>query len=298
LNNAAANEWIRNATKLWGNPAHPLGEVSILDFYMMASNSIEDQRNQWFGSKTQIITIPVLSFIILRNFIISFKMVIARPYILVSWCCLVPTVLGILTGLMIMLMELGSVFNCRHTIWFIGFGISISYFCNSLILLQKAYLIFDRQKWVAYVGIPLTLSHLVYGFLIVFYSFSLLTADSGCVFNYPPFFLWYWFGTAVLINLLFSSIFYYVALQQYRQYGLDAWKRLARDGIQAMCLAVLCNIICCICIIFHIVGGNTDLLFLADWVLVSTILIRHCRTVKSKTSSFASRKRYHMANTL
>ncbi|KAI9596804.1 WD40-repeat-containing domain protein [Syncephalis fuscata] len=127
-------------------------------------------------------------------------------------------------------------------------------------------------------------------FLAIVIIFCPITLDdiSGCVINYPHFLPWYWLGVAAPINAFFSAVFSYIAYRQYRLYGSDAWKRLARDGIQTMCLVVLCNVVCGICIIFKVGGNFSEMFFLADWSLNSTILVQHCssmRRVKSLSNS-------------
>ncbi|KAI9593075.1 hypothetical protein BDF19DRAFT_449381 [Syncephalis fuscata] len=47
-----------------------------------------------------------------------------------------------------------------------------------------------------------------------------------------------------------------------------------------MCLAVLCNTVCCIVIVFQIGGTNADFFFPTDWIIVTTLLIRHCQSMQ------------------
>src|SRR5689334_4383769 len=101
--------------------------------------------------------------------------------------------------------------------------------------------------------------------MMIFTCFITLEVDIDCIIHYPYFTVWYWFATAFPLNIIFSTIFCHVAFQQYRQHGKDAWKRLARDGVQAMCSAALCNIICCVVAVLQAFGPNSDLLLVADW---------------------------------
>ncbi|KAI9592260.1 hypothetical protein BDF19DRAFT_450894, partial [Syncephalis fuscata] len=182
------------------------------------------------------------------------------------------------------MMELDYIFHCRDVLWAIVFGISIVYISNGLILLQKAYLIVCRQKWVLYVGIPSMVPQLAYPIFSVCFTYVTIETEAGCVAHYPPAIIWYWLGITLPLNLLLSAIFCYVSFRQYRTHGSDAWRRLARDGVQAMCLAVLCNIFCWFVIAFQIGGINADLLFPGDWVIVSTILTHHCQNMRQVTN--------------
>jgi hypothetical protein len=75
----------------------------------------------------------------------------------------------------------------------------------------------------------------------------------------------YWFTATIPINLLFSATFSIIAYRNYKQYGSDAWKRLAREGIQTMCLVVACNVFCALCIALQVVGDFSGMFFIFDW---------------------------------
>jgi hypothetical protein len=109
------------------------------------------------------------------------------------------------------------------------------------------------------------LPQLCYGIFIMVWAYISLDDNSACVMHYPSFIPWYWFGAVASINSLFSFIFCRVAYRQYRIFGSDSWRRLTHDGIQTMCLAVLCNIVCCFFIITRIGGNYSDILFPIDW---------------------------------
>ncbi|KAI9596908.1 hypothetical protein BDF19DRAFT_437177, partial [Syncephalis fuscata] len=161
--------------------------------------------------------------------------------------------------------------------------VSFTMIGNSLILLQKAYLVLFRQKWILYISTPFIMAQLFFAPIIICYSFFTLEEKVGCMDYYPRNFLWYWFLIDVPINILFSSIFCHVALKQYRLFGSEAWKNLARDGIQTMTLATSCNIICSILIITPLVEINSDSFFTVDWLIVTTILVNHCQNMGKNT---------------
>jgi hypothetical protein len=48
-------------------------------------------------------------------------------------------------------------------------------------------------------------------------------------------------GTTLILS---QFGFLYVAYKQYHLFGSGAWRRLARDGVQTMCLVIVCNVAC------------------------------------------------------
>ncbi|RKP25503.1 hypothetical protein SYNPS1DRAFT_22545 [Syncephalis pseudoplumigaleata] len=206
-----------------------------------------------------------MTYIELVNLFKTVNMLKARSRVLALWCCLIPCLIGVFTVTIFMLMELGIYFNCRHLVWTILTGISISNVCHSMVLMQKAYLILGRAKWIVYTSIVPMLSQLSYVFVMVHTSYITLAPDIGCSIHYPYFTIWLWFANSFPLNMIFSAIFCYIAIKQYRQYGSSAWRRLARDGIQTMCMAALCNTMCCILLIVQPAGPNSDLLLAMDW---------------------------------
>lgn len=101
------------------------------------------------------------------------------------------------------------------------------------------------------------------------------------------------------------GIFNYVAYKQYKLYESETWKRLAQDGIQIMCLVVLCNIIFGVLIILRrsVVGrkcfssltckwfirSNTTIRLLCyreGFFFTSTILINHCANISRPATLF------------
>ena len=153
-------DWVKNATTLWGFPLHPLGEMAAVDFIMAYTDDIALMRTRLTSMQLQVAFNVTASCIFASNFYISAKMVIARPRALNGWCCLIPSILGIgmgvLTGMMV------SPFNvsCRDIIWYTVAGITITLVCNSIIVLQRAYLVLCRQRWVIIVGINPTCCHI------------------------------------------------------------------------------------------------------------------------------------------
>ncbi|KAI8051492.1 hypothetical protein BDF22DRAFT_690990 [Syncephalis plumigaleata] len=193
-------------------------------------------------------------------------MVIRKPRHLVSWCCFIPSVLGVADCVIFINMKLGiNHINCRNMIWSFVVGMSISNFCNSLILLHKAYLVLCRARWVIYTSILPLIAQLSYGVFMLPISYATIIPGTGCAVFYPYFGPWYWIANALPLNLVFSTIFSYIGWKQYSRYGSDAWRKLTRDGIQVMLLVALCNIFCCLIAVTQAIGSDSDLFLATDW---------------------------------
>ncbi|KAI9593035.1 hypothetical protein BDF19DRAFT_498023 [Syncephalis fuscata] len=195
----------------WNMAVNSLGTISIYGFYMQATGNIQEQRDQLLGIQMQM----VLLYIVL--------MVIAQPYAIAAWCCLIPSFFGFTSK---------NIFNT---------------------IMSK----------INYIHCIFTIETKV-----------------GCVDYHPKLFLWYWFSVSMPDNILLSALFSRIALKQYRMFGSDMWKRLARDGLQIMSMTVLCNTICYAFIAFRIGGDNAELLFVVDWMIIATLLAKRCERMR------------------
>ncbi|KAI9594236.1 hypothetical protein BDF19DRAFT_445290 [Syncephalis fuscata] len=239
--------------------------MNIFDFFMEATGDIAKQRLRLFGIQFLLVVDIIIFLIFVRNLIITTKWLY---YDLVAYN---------IALLIVTCMFIGLPINCRITIRLFQFNMGFIMVCNGLILLQKVYLALCRQKWILYISTPSRRKSWLYDLL-------------------PSFFLWYWFAINVPINILFSIIFCHIALKQYRLFGSEAWKKLARDGIQTMFLVTLCSIICSIIVILLKDKINADTFFIIDYVVVTTILVNHFKNFGKNTKSAHRPKTNHMLN--
>ncbi|KAI9591406.1 hypothetical protein BDF19DRAFT_417172 [Syncephalis fuscata] len=232
-------ERLNHLSKEWNMTVDSLGNIQLYDFYMQATGNIHEQRNRLLGIQMQM----VLLYIVL--------MIIARPYTIAAWCCLIPSFMGFLAGTFVIIAALGGSMLC---------------------LTSKAYLILSCPKWIIYIGTPLILAQLSF-ITVLFYSIFTIEAKFGCI--------------------IIIQVYFRIALKQYRMFGSDMWKRLARDGLQIMSMTVLCNTICCASIAFRIGGDDADLFFIVDWMIVTTLLAKHCeRMRKTRDESNRPKTKY------
>ncbi|KAI9591864.1 hypothetical protein BDF19DRAFT_453718, partial [Syncephalis fuscata] len=274
-------EWKRNATYAMGIPLHPSGEMSIHTYMTEFPDNAKLMRARIQALYFQAMAVIMMLFLFARNFKIAVSMIIARRNTLTPWCCLIPSVIG----LILCVLTISALFingaNCRILVWITGFGVTSTVICNCFILLQKAYLILMRQRWVLLVGLSFTLPQISYLILVLTICPVTIEEKKGCVYHYPPYLPWLWFGVTTPINMFLSGVFCHVAYKQYKLFGSNAWNRISRDGIQTMCLAASCNIVCAALILFEVGGNLSTLSYIADWLLTSTILINHCQTMRN-----------------
>ncbi|KAI8052826.1 hypothetical protein BDF22DRAFT_488797 [Syncephalis plumigaleata] len=262
--NPEHTEWVKNAEKKNGISFHPLGEISMPDFYMEATGDIVEQRGRLMGLQFELIIAVAALYLFGRNLVKTCNALVSRPHALPLWFSFISAFFGTAIGFVFILLPLTEKLNCRKLVWAESFGMSISMLCNSTILLYKAYLVLYKRKWILYVGIPLIIPQIGFAVLIVFYSFYIAKANVGCLTFYPEFIIWYWASVNTPHNILFSVIFCFVTYKQYKILGSDIWRRLAREGIQTMSLALLCNILSTIIIVFFPSTINKDILLLVD----------------------------------
>ncbi|RKP26738.1 hypothetical protein SYNPS1DRAFT_27585 [Syncephalis pseudoplumigaleata] len=272
----ASTEWEEGAPRVLGIPLHPSGERNILDYVLVGSDEIQHVRMRMQGLYRQLVLNILISAVFLFNFNRAIRMMRTRWKTLPSWCCLLPSLCGVLIGILAVASLFPPSISCRTAAWYVGFAVTFSLMCNSVIVLQKAYLALCRPRWVLVVGVLFMLPQL--GFMYVSWLVSPVTLeeDSGCTIHYPHFLPFYWFGSTMPLNILFSGIFSYIAYKQYQSFGSEAWMRMARDGIQTMCLVVLCNIMCATVLVFHVGGHLSNMFFAIDYMITTTILVHHC----------------------
>jgi hypothetical protein len=96
-------------------------------------------------------------------------------------------------------------------------------------------------------------------------SVIILTPHYGCVISYISLAPLLCVTTTTPQSVLFLYIFSYIAYQQYKKLGLRAWKQLTKDGIRAMILVLIANLLCNLMLVFQVGRDLGDLLFFIDW---------------------------------
>ncbi|KAI9596859.1 hypothetical protein BDF19DRAFT_324506 [Syncephalis fuscata] len=281
-----------NATTWLGIRLDPLGELYIYDFVSGKLENYELSREtvqaRLLGVQQQIAYHLIVSIFFTRNLFVAIKALRFRLSNLSGWCCLTVSSLGF--GFLVYTVLLGTVYEmaCRPLSWYILCAMNLSNVFNTIILLHKAYLALLRPYWVLISGFLFIALQLGYLISTIIISPFTIKEYIGCVFNYTKAQSYVWLATVFPVNTFFSAIFSYVAYKQYRNFGSDAWKRLAKDGIQTMCLVILCNLVCGTLIISEVLKKFAENLFVFDWVFTSTILVNHCENVSRTIESFTA----------
>jgi hypothetical protein len=217
------------------------------------------------GIQREFMLYTLLSFIFLRNLHTILKTFRRQLKNLSAWCVFVVSLLGATSYPITVIGGVMTDITCTFLASYDSAIICVSSVCNSIILLHKAYLALLRRRWIIIVG---SLTILFQIGMIVYNVWPLpisVEPSIGCVIHYTDPMLITWLITVLPNNLFFSGMFSYVAYNQYKMYGTEAWRRLAKDGIRTMCLVVICNLICGIIVSTHTFGDTTQIFFIIDW---------------------------------
>ncbi|RKP08410.1 hypothetical protein THASP1DRAFT_29789 [Thamnocephalis sphaerospora] len=268
-------DWMENSTYQWGIPLNPSGELNVIDFEMQTLDNVEETRVRLLGTHAQLVINVAVSYLFLRNFFVAVRMAYRCPGVTASWCCLLQGLVGVGYVVIIFLVHMPGGPSYRQLLWFVGITLPVSSICVSVALLQRAYLVHNRNKWLLVTGIIFLLPQ-------PFITYTLWTSPVasapgvGGIVYYPPYFPWVKLGMEAPINILFSGAFIMVVYRQYRRYGSAAWARLVRNGTQTICAIVITNFICMFCVAFEALGTHSEMFILLDWVVTSALLVRHC----------------------
>ncbi|KAI9594492.1 hypothetical protein BDF19DRAFT_445031 [Syncephalis fuscata] len=287
-NEEYSETWAHNATLIWNIQMHPLGERSIVEFITEPIGDIELTRARSLGFHIQLAAFILAAWIFVFVFNISVKLIRTRVHALPGWCCLISSALGISLGVVYGLAIYVPAMNCRILGWYFIFVKNLSCFCHSTIILHKVYLALRQQRWILVSGILINLIHL--GIVGILLTTSVITIEPfyGCVIYYIDAGPLLCVTTTTPATVFFLCVFSYIAYRQYSKFGLFAWKRLARDGIQAVLLVLFANILCNVLLYFKIGKTFADALFFVDWILTLTILTNYCVDVRNAADSLSS----------
>ncbi|RKP06918.1 hypothetical protein THASP1DRAFT_21994 [Thamnocephalis sphaerospora] len=276
--------WEKDATFQWGIPLHPQGELNAIDYLAQTPASPDEIRTRAFSIFMQLPFPIIINYIFMRNLAVSIRMVYQRPEAFAPWCCLLQASVGVIYTVNALLYAFPGGPSCRHAVWIVGVGITISQLCVGATLLQKAYIVHHRNKRLLVLGITLLLPQplIIY---FVWISPVIMAPPAGCLACYPHYFPWVKFAMDMPINILFSVAFISVVYRQYRQFGTAAWARLVRNGIRTMCLIVISNFVCMICAAFEVLSLLSQMFMLIDWIITSLLMIHHCENMRVSSAA-------------
>jgi hypothetical protein len=256
--------WQENATYFGTIPLYPSGEQTLYEF-VNGATSLEDRSSRFRVVFIQVSMACVLLHVFIYNLIISIQMIRIRPNVLPTRLCLIQSVINVACWLYCFGAYTSTGPSCRETLWAISFSMRINDLCTCTVLLRKAHIVCDRNRWFL-IFIPLLLAAPVVIIYVSWASPAMLSYESiGCIYIYPSYFPWLRFALHAPIHFTLTLIFIRVAIRHYRHFGTEAWWRLARDGIQVGLLLLLVNIMCALAIAIEFLGVFSLALTLPEW---------------------------------
>ncbi|RKP09867.1 hypothetical protein THASP1DRAFT_22353 [Thamnocephalis sphaerospora] len=275
--------WKQNATYFGSIPLHPLGEQSFYQFMLNSENAVDERARMIVVLRQHMIDVLV-ALLFAWNLVVSLRMLYRRPRVIATTCCLVQSVAGLLCAMTALATFHPDGPSCRVMVWTTTAAVRTGDLCVSIVLLQKAYLVTNRNRWL-FVFIPLIVTA---GPVLLYVSWSspaIVTAGSGCIFVYPEYFPWLRFGFHAPMNIMLTGIFLDVAFQHWRQFGSDCWRQLARDGIQVGLIMPLPNLVCTFAIALEVVGIYSIMVLLVDWCVSSFLLVAHVNSMGQQANT-------------
>jgi hypothetical protein len=279
--------WEENADTLLGIKLYPSGEYNAIEFMEKLSGDMEAMYSFYFSTGRQTITNAICTLLFFRNLRISIRMIAMRPNALVGWCCAMQSIVGLIMMFACLSIVFPSGCSCRELTWIGSVCLTISAWCTGSVLLQKAYLVHDRNRWLLTIGIILLLPQM-YTCYIFWTTPIIMHPSFSCFMVYSDSFPVIKAAIDIPINVIFSVIFIRVVYQQYRKFGADAWARLAREGIQTMCMVVAVNISCMLIVLFELLGTFSSHFIIIDSIVTSVLLVYHCSTMLETSSQYAN----------
>ncbi|KAI8048638.1 hypothetical protein BDF22DRAFT_701870 [Syncephalis plumigaleata] len=235
------------------------GELNVIDYLDANDGSLVDLRDRYHGVCVQLLMVIVMFYIFVCNCIQSVKMVMKRPGQVAPWSCTVVALSGVI--------YMGAVSKAAPVC------LTIAIMGTNTLLLERAYLAHQRSRLVLTLGVVIILIS------PVFIAVSLMTLipnfshSAGCYIQYPSYYPYVRLAVDIPANIVFSISFIIVIYRQYKRYGDQCWKKLAREGVITMMLVIISSIICAIGNAVEVLGSASDILFIIDWVLISTLLV-------------------------
>jgi hypothetical protein len=280
--------WEETAPRVLGIPVHPLGELSAFGYIFYNADNMETIRLRTLGIIIPSFFHTVLLIIFTYNAFKAIQHLRNRRYNLMAWCCIIQSLTGIIYCSITLSSALASNgASCRVVLWTAAIGVPISSICVSIALLQQAYFAHGCNKKLLIIGIIMIMPLPAISYIVM--TTPVIAIDGmGCALLYSISLPWIKFALEAPINTVFSIAFIIVVYRQYRLRGKKAWKHLTRTGIRTFVSIILCNFICMLAAAMDILGIVSELFFVLDWVITSSLLIHHCLSIASVIASARS----------
>lgn len=243
------------------------GQLNSFEYWVGDGQDILAIRRRSTGIHLQVMANTILLALFVYNFITSTIITCRYPRRLVSWCCLIPSTMGVIVfGIVVLPGCLPWGASCSSAVWSIVVGYSLSSMSVHASLLERAYYAHNRNFWLLAIGVLIIAAPSpVFIYLVWLLVKVENLPGSGCNATFPSFFPYFRLLLDAPPNIIFSVSFSIVFYQQYRRLGERCWKGLAQDGIITALLIITSNFICMLANVLHIFGPITDMVYILDW---------------------------------
>ncbi|OBZ89715.1 hypothetical protein A0J61_02226 [Choanephora cucurbitarum] len=204
----------------------------------------------------------------------------------IHFAVLSETLLSFLVILCSVLNPLTSL-NCEIRFWISIVFINLGGCCIQSILLYKAYICYDRARWLIIFGSLINLGYI--GLIIVFSTMAKLPTYKDIMGNLE------WpalakLGLDIASNVFLSIAFLMVIYRHYRVFGNSLHKTLLSNGIIFSVGVIASNIVTAILISCRVMGGLSADLYSFDWVITSYLLIKQFNYKQNKSEDSNNRQ--------
>ncbi|KAI8054471.1 hypothetical protein BDF22DRAFT_742399 [Syncephalis plumigaleata] len=256
--------------------------------YLENSPDMQILRERSNAVHMQIVSNVMLLMLFLHNTQCSIKMVHLYSNKIAPWCCLISSAIGVIFfGVFTMLHHLPNGPSCIQVIWCSISCLTISTMAVNTVLLERAYLAHCRNRWVLILGVLLIAPAPILIYLNWIANRAIFSHTAACYADYPGYFPYVRAAVDAPPNIVFSLLFITVIYRQYCHYGGRCWARLAHDGILVMMLVITSNLICFIGNVTYVLGETTDYLYVIDWAVTTTLLVKNTKDMSISSRSTA-----------
>ncbi|KAI8058561.1 hypothetical protein BDF22DRAFT_666541 [Syncephalis plumigaleata] len=243
--------------------------MTLLEFQIQSAN-ISDARIRFDSSNMQSFVNVILLYAFLGNTWEAIKLLQLRPLNKCYWCCFIQAFFGVIMGVGMEISILSSnTITCRAVNWISIVGLATSSMCTAYAMQMRS----KRLLWFGILCIPLP-TIAIWG--IAFNEDIYYSVEGACMIDYPEWVPIVRGCIEVFVNGVFSYIFL-----QYQTFGSNCWDKLKCDGLFYLLGAAISSIVCALISVSRLFGPVSDFIFLIDWILVSTLLIRQHQNIRT-----------------
>ncbi|KAI9470771.1 MAG: hypothetical protein EXX96DRAFT_585659 [Benjaminiella poitrasii] len=192
---------------------------------------------------------------------------------LLSFFSILCSVLNSLSGL-----------SCEFRFWVSIIAVNLGGCCIQTILLYKAYICYDRSKWLIILGSLINLGYIALTFVYATLGHVPSYKDmmGNCVMKNLEWPALAKLALDIASNVFLSFAFLMVIHRHYRVFGNSLHKSLLSNGLIFSVGVIASNIVTAILVSCRAMGGLSADLYSFDWVITSYLLIKQFKMNKKQ----------------